>query len=174
MAPYCSPTELLAVLGRRLLPEAVEPVLLEASTWCNSYLRMSTLYAHSNCESKQMRPDRDGRLRWRPEHVPFIELESLSYGRSPDARTTYTNPTVVLENDRTIVFDPRSLTASWSGSLQFGIPSDDVFTTWRYRAGYLTIPSDIRKATALYGASLLSAAGLAKQAEQLLDPYRWV
>lgn len=172
MPPYCSPTELLAVLDRPA--EDLDEILHKASAWCDSYLNVSTLYAHSHCESKQMLPDRDGRLLWRPEHTPFIHLESLSYGRSPEALTTYREPAVVLENDRTVVVDPRSLTVSWSGSLQFGIPSDELFTIWRYRAGYPTIPSDVRKATALYGAFLLVAeVELVKEAESILDPYRW-
>jgi hypothetical protein len=99
----------------------------------------------------------------------------LSYGRSLEALTTYKEPAVLLENDRTVVVDPRSLTVSWSGSLQFGIPSDDVFTIWHYLAGYSTIPSAIRTAAALYGASLLMAdVELAKEAENLLDPYHWI
>lgn len=174
MPPYCSLIELLAVLDRSPTDDFDE-ILLKASAWCDSYLDVSTLYAHFHCESKQMRPDRDGRLLWRPEHAPFIHLGSLSYGRSPEALTTYREPAVVLENDRTVVVDCRTLTASWSGSLQFGISSDEVFTTWCYRAGYSTIPSAIRKATALYGASLLTPeAALIEEAESLLDPYRWI
>lgn len=176
MPPYCSPTELLTVLDHRPQAAELQRVLLQASAWCDSYIGMETLHVHTHRESKQLRPDRDGRLLWRPEHAPFIRLDCLSYGRSPEALTTYRDPDTTLVNDRTVVVDLRSLTASWSGSLQFGVPSEDLLTIWHYCAGYRTIPSDIRKATALYGAALLAPTetGLVAQAQDLLDPYCWV
>lgn len=175
MPPYCSPTELLTVLDHRPQAAELQRALRQASTWCDSYIGTETLHVHTHRESKQLRPDRDGRLLWRPEHSPFIRLDCLSYGRSPEVLTTYRDPDTTLVNDRTVVVDLRSLTASWTGSLQFGVPSDDLFTVWHYRAGYVTIPTAIRKAVALYGAHLLEpAASDLSQAQQLLEPYRWI
>jgi hypothetical protein len=116
-------------------------ILLTASGWCDNYVNLGdtgTLAAHTRTERKRMRPDRNGRLLWHPDHAPFISLEALSYGSYIGQQTTYLAPPVFPEDNRNIVVDLQAGTSAWAGSLQFGVPrsSRELYTTWQYTAGY--------------------------------------
>jgi hypothetical protein len=117
-------------------------ILLMASGWCDSYVSIGsegTLSAHTRTENKRLYPDRRGRLLWHPDHIPFISLESVSYGRSLTQLTTVTAPSVFTEDERNIVLDLAGATTAWSGSLSFGGPPSgaELLTTWTYTAGYV-------------------------------------
>lgn len=163
-----SVAEFLAAEVEFDLPDerALHHILLDASQWCDDYVGMA-FDVHRYVEHRQLRPDRDGRLVWRPHHRPFLSLESLTCGR-----TTYATPQVSVEDERTVVVDLKSVTASWTGGLQFGIDGESA-TVWRYSAGYPLVPEDVSEAVTLYALSLLLHDPIkASQCEALLDPYR--
>lgn len=117
--------------------------LLTASTWCDSYVDLgagadATLAAHTRVENKRMRPDRAGRLLLHPDHIPFVSLESIAYGRYLGGMTAYTSPPVFVEDGRSVVLDVGKSGGSWSGSLQFGVSSSagELYTSWSYTAGF--------------------------------------
>lgn len=170
LAPYCTPEEFLAHPDAEgfVAPLLLASLLTEASAWCDGYVGTS-LIAHRHVERRLMRPDSDGRLVWFPEHGPLISLESLTFGHA-----TYTAPAVTLVDERSVVVDLKSTTASWVGSLQFGIPIMEMDTTWRYTAGYCTLPADVLRAVVLYGMSLVEPdPDLVIEAQRCLDPFRW-
>lgn len=151
-------------------------ILLMASTFCDNYVEMgagSTLTAHSRTESRRIRPDRYGRFYFRPDHVPFISLQSLSYGRTIGSATTYTNLTTFVEDERTVVVDLQAGTSSWTGSLQFGTPAPgaQMYSTWTYLAGY---PNTLLTGATTAGATsipIADAIGITPgQSMKIFDP----
>lgn len=133
-------------------------ILLTATTWCDSYVDLGagdgSLGAHTRVENRRMRPDRAGRLLWHPDHIPFVSLESVAYGRYLGGMTTFTAPRVFVEDDRQVILDVGSTGGNWSGSLQFGISSagGELYTTWNYTAGF---PNTALTAPVASGALLL-------------------
>lgn len=135
-------------------------ILLMASQWVDNYCEMGadgTLSAHTRIENKRMRPDRSGRFRWHPDHIPLISLQSLAYGSTASSLTTFTNPSVFIEDGRTAIVDLQAGASQWSGQLQFGAPSSryELLTSWNYTAGY---PNTLLASDATAGAVLLSVA----------------
>lgn len=144
-------------------------ILLAASRWCDEYLGYP-LAAHHHVERTRMRPDREGRLVWHPRHRPFISLESLTCDR-----TIYAAPDVSLLDERAVIVDLTRMATSWTGALQFGIPTMELNTVWRYFAGYRTLPPAVRDATSLRAMSLLTddkSQDFLSDAKCLLDPLR--
>lgn len=146
--PYCTaaelaefPTFLDFTRVKKTYSSTLDKILLTASTWVDSYVDMDsdgTLTAHTTVENKRMRPDRWGRLRWHPDHAPFISLESLSYGYRLGSLTTWAAPVVFVEDERNVTVDMGAQTSQWTGSLQFGFPrGGEVYTTFNYTAGYV-------------------------------------
>ena len=117
-------------------------MLMLSSAWCDSYVEMGTpdgtLSAHTHTDNKRMRPDRYGRLLFTPTHTPFVSLQSLSYGSAIGTQTVFPTPSVFVEDNRSVIVDLQSGTTAWSGSLQFGIPTQGapLFTSWTYIAGF--------------------------------------
>lgn len=117
-------------------------ILLMASTFCDNYCELGepdgTLTAHSRTENLRMRVDRHGRLLWHPQHIPFISLQSMSYGQTVGSMATITAPQVFPEDSHTVVMDFATGQMSWTGSLQFGSPgpSASLLTSWNYLAGF--------------------------------------
>lgn len=135
-------------------------ILLMASQWVDNYCEMGadgTLTAHTRVENKRMRPDRFGRFRWHPDHIPLVSLQSLAYGATANSLTTFTSPSVFIEDGRTAIVDLQSGASQWSGQLQFGAPSPkyELLTIWNYTAGY---PNTLLTANASASAVELSVA----------------
>lgn len=153
--PYCTTAEfveyptLLDLLNLRSgdpqlthQTAVLNKILLVASGWCDSTVNMgaeATLTAHTRVENKRIQPDRYGRLLLHPNHIPFISLESVAYGRSLTQLTTVIAPPVFTEDERNVVVDISRATTAWSGSLNFGGPvvGTELLTTWNYTAGYV-------------------------------------
>lgn len=137
-------------------------ILLMASSMADDYCEFGagvTLAAHTRIENKRMRPDRYGRLLLTADHFPIVAVQSLGYGSTPSSLTTITNPTTWIEDERRIVADLQSGgTTTWSGSLQFGLPSAgrELYTQWIYIAGYAsTALADVASA----GATSIKVSG---------------
>lgn len=114
-------------------------ILLMASSMADNYCELGaegSLSAHTRVENKRMRPDRFGRLLWHPDHTPFVSLLSVAYGVTMSGMTTVTNPATFAEDNRQIVVDIQSGNAQWSGRLQFGLPTGELYTTWTYLCGW--------------------------------------
>lgn len=160
--------EVVDRLGHLSITPEISRIVSVASTWCDTYTA-TRLAIHCHVEDRRMCPDADGRLVWIPEHGPLVSLESLTFGL-----TVYTNPAVTVIDERSVIINLRTITAAWTGSLQFGVPIKTMDTTWRYVAGYSTLPSEIRRAAVLYGIFVLDPnTELVIEAQRLLDPYRW-
>lgn len=118
-------------------------LLSKASAWADSYVDLGAetaagLGAHTATEQVRLRADRNGRLAFHASHIPVISVTSLAYGSSIGTLTTYTSPTVWIEDGRQIITELGAGTSTWSGSLQFGAPAGgNLFTRWVYVAGYV-------------------------------------
>lgn len=132
-------------------------VLLTASEWVDNYVELgagATLTAHVRTEYARLRPDRWGRLSYHPNHIPVISVTSLAYGRTMGTMTTFTTPTVWIEDGRHMVADLQAGSSQWSGMLQLGPPAAGVemYTVWTYIAGY---PNTLLSASITAGATSL-------------------
>lgn len=132
-------------LGNLLVgePEAlqdstVREALLFASTWADTEIDMP-LGAHIRTENARVRPDRQGRLKYHPEHTPVLRVANLATGGMPDEMDDLTDPQMWTEQDGKILvaYGP-SAGAAGLGSLQFGSapPGGELLTRWTYVAGY--------------------------------------
>lgn len=167
-AEFVDDPEVISRLGQLSPTAEIHEALLTSSAWCDEYAG-TKFVAHRHIEYRVMRPDPEGRLIWLPEHGPLIALESLTFGL-----TTYTSPLATVLDERSVVVDLSSITASWVGALQFGAPTQEMDAVWRYTAGYQTMPVELLRAVVLYGIFLVSPdADLIIEAQRCLDPYRW-
>jgi len=119
-------------------------ILLMASSMADSFCELGegqTLAAHTRTENKRLRPDRYGRFLITTDHHPVISVQSLAYGPSIGQMTTIANPAVFIEDGRRIIAELQGAgTTTWSGSLQFGVPTvgRELYTSWAYTAGYVS------------------------------------
>jgi hypothetical protein len=121
-----------------LQDSTVREALLFASTWADTELDMP-LGAHVRTERARVMPDRQGRLKYHPEHTPVLSVAGLATGITPDAMDDVTSPQVWTELDgRIMVAYGPSAGAAAMGSLQFGSPpaGGELLTRWTYVAGY--------------------------------------
>jgi hypothetical protein len=116
---------------------ALNNALLTASQWADDYLDMP-LAAHLRVENTRIRPDRQGRLRYHPEHAPVLQLLTVSTGDLPDQVTSLGTPQAWTEAAGRVLIV--YLTgAAGLGNLQFGAPpaaQGEILVTWTYVAGW--------------------------------------
>lgn len=156
-------TDLLNLAGGDPVLAAHAPVLtramMAASEWCDREClgEGGTLTAHTRTETKRLRPDRQGRLLFHPDHIPLIKLTAVAYGRQLGSLTTVTNPTVVIEDARTAIVELTGGNTAWSGSLHLGASpaSGELITTWTYTAGY---PNTLLTSVAAIGATSITVS----------------
>lgn len=121
-----------------LQDSTVRDALLFASTWVDTELDMP-LGAHVRTENARVRPDRFGRLKYHPEHVPVLKVANIAVGVEPDSLDDVASPQVWTEQDGRIAvaYGPGAGAAAIS-SLQFGRPpaGGELLTRWTYVAGY--------------------------------------
>jgi len=115
-------------------------ILLEASQWADDKVfgAHGTLAAHVRTEHARLTPDRNGRLRYHPEHAPVIAVTSMAIGMSPDTLDAQADPQVWTEHDGRVIvaFNPSS--GQGLNSLQFGYPAVgfEQLVSWTYVAGF--------------------------------------
>jgi hypothetical protein len=113
-------------------------VLLRASAWADNVVSAGGFAAHTTTEQCRIRSDAYGRLRLNPSDIPVISVASISYGATMGNLTTFTDPTVWIEDGRQVIAELTGASV-WSGALQFGAPvASDLFVRWSYTAGYVS------------------------------------
>lgn len=140
-----------------LQDSTVYNALLFASSWADTEIDMP-LGAHVRTEHARVRPDRYGRLKYHPEHVPVLRIVSIATGVEPDSLDENTAPQAWTELDGRIVvaYGPGSGVAGITG-IQFGRPpaGSELLTRWVYVAGY---PATQLGASATAGETTLTVA----------------
>lgn len=114
--------------------------LLIASAWASNDVCNQPLHAHYNTEQKRLRVDRDGLLKWHPQHNPVRLVTAFAYGYSPGVANLRTVTDLTgqwIENDEQIVMPFGPLSPGFS-TLQFSPPgvSSELYTRWTYLAAH--------------------------------------
>lgn len=166
-APTFLDTNNLVTAGTQTNQDAVlNTALLTASQWADQHLfgHDGRIGAHTRVENARIRPDRHGRLRYHPEHVPVVSVTSVAVGDDPSGQAVTSDPTVWTEQDgRVLVCYPTGLASPGLDRFQFGRSAvrGEQVVTWTYVAGY---PATQLAADATAGATavqVLDATGVA-------------
>lgn len=137
---------------------ALNTALLTASQWADQHLfgHDGTIAAHTRVENARIRPDRYGRLRYHPEHIPVLSVTSLATGGDPTSLTSTADPSVWVEQDGRILVAYLAGTGTGLDRFQFGRTvacRDELLVTWTYVAGY---PATQLSANASSGAGMVT------------------
>lgn len=121
---------------------ALNTALLTASDWADEHLfgHDGSIGAHMQVENCRIRPDRQGRLKYHPEHVPVLSVLSLAVGSDPFDQTTVSTPTVWLEQaGRLMIAYLAGVGGAGLDQFQFGRTAgwrSEQSVTWTYLAGW--------------------------------------
>ena len=150
--------------------DELREILLKASAMCDSYLELgpaaandNTLQAHSRTERDRIRVDRQGRLKWHPDHKPVTAVTAVSYGSDPRNLQPVTDLTGLwIERERQVVLSLGYPGGVGMSAIQFGSPAYDseVYLQYTYGAGY---PNTLLATAAPAGATsinVLDATGI--------------
>ena len=150
-------------------------ILLMASNWADEQTGREdgSLQAAAYVERVRLRPDRQGRLTYRPDYYPVQQISGLSWGTDPANLTALTDLTGLFIEKKKWVTAPLGHFATGMSSLQFGAPTSDreLYTQWAYVGGY---PHTTLAAASASGATSLTVANpvgiTAGQVLRIWDP----
>jgi hypothetical protein len=145
---------------------ALNTALLTASEWADVHLfgPEGQIAAHTRVENARIRPDRQARLRYHPEHTPVSSVVSLAIGDDPTSQTTITGPTVWVEQGgRILVAYLFGAASPGLNAFQFGRASgwrNEQTVTWTYVAGWAATQLSANAAAAAPSVQVLDATGI--------------
>jgi len=133
-------------------------ILLMSSNWAANVVGQP-LHAHTRTEKTRVFADRRGRIKLTAQHTPVRVVTEIAFGLSPSQMNTYANPTVWIEDDAGIVYDPSGATWSWGpGPLQLGAaPVGELYASSTYVAGYVNA---LLSANAIVGSLALALSNV--------------
>lgn len=136
-------------------------LLVMASDWASNRCGQP-LAAHVVTQNGRARMDRSGNLRVHADNIPAISVISVGYGWTPTALTTLANPSVWIEDGRTIVVPIGGAGGAWSGSLQFGTPTagGELFVQLVYVAGYVATQLSVDSVAAATSLTVADPTGI--------------
>jgi hypothetical protein len=145
---------------------ALFTALLTASTWADEHVfgHDGTLAAHTRVENARIRPDRQGRLKYHPEHIPVLSVPAIAIGSDPTSQVTVTSPTVWTEQDgRVMVAYLAGAASPGLDRLQFGAPTSwrvEQLVTWTYIAGFPATQLATSASASATAVQVLDATGI--------------
>lgn len=145
---------------------ALNTALLTASEWADVHLfgPEGSVAAHTRVEFARIRPDRQARLRYHPEHTPVSSVTSLAIGDDPTSQTTITGPTVWIEQGgRILVAYLFGAASPGLNAFQFGRTSgwrNEQTCTWTYVAGWAATQLSAAASVGATAVQVLDATGI--------------
>ena len=139
--------------------------LLTASQWADQHLygHDGSIAAHTRVENARIRPDRQGRLKYHPEHTPVLSVSAIAVGGDPTSQTTTSSPTVWVEQDGRILVAYLSGSATNLDRFQFGRSTsnrDELLVTWTYVAGWAATQLSANASSGTNTMTVLDATGI--------------
>lgn len=144
---------------------ALFTALLTASQWADQHLygHDGSIAAHTRVENARIRPDRQGRLKYHPEHTPVLSVSQIAVGGDPTSQTTETSPTVWVEQDGRILVAYLAGAATNLDRFQFGrtvSSRDELLVTWTYVAGWAATQLAANVSSGANTVTVLDATGI--------------
>lgn len=140
-APTAIDIDNLVVGGNAAAQDAeLQAVINRASSWIDVHLNQ-TLVARNIQETKRTRITPQGNITIHPDNGPFISLNALSWGPTPNTITAVTDPSQAWLEPTQFIYPimQTGLTYSSQGPLSFGFPPNtgsQIYVSYNYTSGY--------------------------------------